>query len=122
VAALGAEEKLLMNAHLDAPLEAAVPVEVFKAEVRRWSERIGVEPTEIHIRDMKRKWASCSSRGRLTFDVDLLQEPAAVRAEVIVHELVHLKVPNHGKLFRNLVRSYLGREPSHQARSLTADG
>jgi predicted metal-dependent hydrolase len=26
---------------------------------------------------------------------------------VIVHELVHLKVPNHGKLFRSLVRAYL---------------
>lgn len=108
-----------MNPPLDAPLEAAVPVEVFKAEVRRWSERIGVVPTEIHVRDMKRKWASCSSRGRLTFDIDLLREPAPTRAEVIVHELVHLKVPNHGKLFRNLVRSYLGREPSRQAPSPT---
>ena len=90
-----------------APLERTVPVEVFKAEVRVWAERIGVEANEIYVRDMTRKWASCSSRGRLTFDIDLLLKPAEFRAEVIVHELVHLKVPNHGKLFRSLVRSYL---------------
>ena len=34
---------------------------------------------------------------------------AAVITEVIVHELLHLKVPNHGRLFRALLRAYLGR-------------
>jgi Protein of unknown function DUF45 len=45
-------------------LERTVPVEVFEAEVRKWAERIGVEANEIYARDMTRKWASCSSRGR----------------------------------------------------------
>ncbi len=89
------------------PLEELVPAEVFKAEVRAWSRRMDVEPKEVHIRPMKRKWASCSSNGRLTFSTDLLGEPAAFRAEVIVHELLHLKVPNHGKIFRSLLRAYL---------------
>lgn len=88
-------------------LEKVVPVEIFKADVRRWAERIGVEPKEIRLRSMARKWASCSSNGRLTFDTALLREPASFRAGVIVHELVHLKVPNHGRLFRSLVRAYL---------------
>ena len=113
--ALRAEEGLVMSRATLVPLERTVPVEVFKAEVRKWAERIGVEANEIYVRDMTRKWASCSSRGRLTFDVDLLREPAEFRSEVIVHELVHLKVPNHGKLFRSLVRSYLGREPSYRS-------
>jgi len=87
-------------------MEEIVPAEVFKAEVRAWAERIGVEPSEIHIRPMRRKWASCSSNGRLTFDLDLLHQPAAFRAEVIIHELLHLKVPNHGRLFRTLLEVY----------------
>jgi predicted metal-dependent hydrolase len=61
---------------------------------------------------MKRKWASCSSRGRLTFDADLLRQPAERRAEVIVHELLHLRVPNHGPLFRALLRAYLSERMS----------
>jgi hypothetical protein len=87
-------------------LEDIVPVEVFKAEVRTWAERIGVQPREIHIRPMKRKWASCSSNGRLTFNLDLLCQPSKVRAEVIIHELLHLRLPNHGRLFRALLEAY----------------
>lgn len=37
----------------------------------------------------------------------LLRQPASFRAEAIVHELLHLKVPNHGPLFRSLLRAYL---------------
>ncbi len=88
-------------------LEETVPTAIFKDEVRRWAGRIGVEPKEIHIRSMRRKWASCSSAGRLTFDTDLLRQPTGFRSEVIVHELLHLKVPNHGKVFRSLVRAHL---------------
>jgi predicted metal-dependent hydrolase len=94
------------------PLEDIVPVEVFKAEVRAWAERMGVQPREIHIRPMKRKWASCSSNGRVTFDRDLLRQPAQFRAEVIIHELLHLKIPNHGRLFRTLLRLYLSARTS----------
>lgn len=89
------------------PLEDLVPADLFKAEVRRWAGRIGVEPREIHLKPMKRKWASCSTRGRLTFDTDLLRQPPPFRDEVIVHELLHLKVPNHGKLFKALLRAHL---------------
>ena len=89
------------------PLEEVVPSEVLKAEVQTWARRMGVEPKEVHLRPMRRKWASCSSIGRLTFSADLLRQPASFRAEVIVHELLHLKVPNHGPLFRSLLRAYL---------------
>lgn len=98
-----------------APLEETVPEELFKAEVWAWAHRIGVEPREIHIRPMRRKWASCSSKGRLTFDVGLLRQPARFRAEVVVHELLHLKVPNHGKLFRALLQAHLGEHWGDQA-------
>ncbi len=70
-------------------------------------ERAGDRAAELVVQPMKQKWASCSSRGRLTFDSALLAQPAAFRDEVIVHELVHLKVPNHGPLFKALVRAHL---------------
>ena len=89
------------------PLEETVPADLFKAEVRAWAKRIGVEPTEIHLRYMRSKWASCSSNGRLTFNTDLLGEPAPFRREVIVHELLHLKVPNHGRVFKALLKAHL---------------
>ena len=90
-----------------APLERAVPRDVFRAEVAAWAKRIGVEPRELHVRRMTRKWGSCSTTGRLTFDTGLLAQPAEFRRRVIVEELLHLRVPNHGRVFRALLWAYL---------------
>lgn len=90
-------------------LEESLPGELLKAEVAAWAERMGVRPEQVTIRRMSRKWGSCSSAGRLTLDRDLLRQASPFRAEVIVHELLHLKYPNHrhGKAFRALVQAYL---------------
>ena len=104
------------------PLEHAVPVELFKAEVRAWAQRLGVEPSAIRVREMTRKWASCSSQGRLTFDTGLLRQPARFRAEVIVHELLHLKVRNHGPLFRALLRAHLAAAGYEEPDLMTSQG
>jgi predicted metal-dependent hydrolase len=96
------------------PLEELVPIAVFKAEVAAWARRIGVEPKEVRLQPMKRKWASCSRKGRLTFDPALLRQPAPFRARAIVHELLHLKVPHHGKLFQALFQAFLSQEEGEQ--------
>lgn len=87
--------------------DEVVGTDSFKLEVHQWATVVGVEIGEIHVRKMTRKWASSSTRGRLTFDVELLEEAQPRREEVIVHELVHLKVGSHGPLFRHLVRAFL---------------
>jgi predicted metal-dependent hydrolase len=94
-------------ASAELPPGAAITVEAFKAEVATWAQRLGVSPREVNVRSMRRKWGSCSTTGRLTFDSGLLHQPPSFRAEVIVHELLHLRLPNHGPLFRNLLRAYL---------------
>ncbi len=78
-----------------------------KQEVDGWARVIGISFNEIHVRSMKNKLACCSSRGRLTFNSSLLEEPKEFRSEVIVHELLHLRIPNHGKMFRAVMKSYL---------------
>jgi predicted metal-dependent hydrolase len=75
--------------------------------VRNWATRIGVKPARIQIRPMQTKWASVSTTGRMTFDVGLLTLPKELGEFVIVHELVHLLVPNHGKVFKSFMHAYL---------------
>jgi len=79
----------------------------FKEDVLALAKEVGVEPKEIHIRAMKKKWGSCSSRGRLTFDKKLLDEPKEARFKVILHELLHLRYPNHGRMFNSMLSTYL---------------
>lgn len=87
-----------------------IEISDFKNEVAHWSKEIGVIPKEVHVRYMKNKWASCSSAGRLTFSHELLNEPPEVRSKAVVHELLHIKYPNHGKMFKTLFVSYLRRQ------------
>ncbi|HZM06550.1 MAG TPA: M48 family metallopeptidase [Candidatus Saccharimonadales bacterium] len=84
-----------------------VAVADFKAQVAHWAIRIRAKPRQIRIQQMRRKWASCSTSGTVSFSTEVLAQPAAFREYVIVHELLHLKVPNHGKLFKTLLRAYI---------------
>jgi predicted metal-dependent hydrolase len=81
--------------------------EKLKAEIARWAAVLKVNPAQICIQRMTKKWASCSSKGRVCFSADLLHEPRPFQEVVIVHELLHLQVPNHGKLFKSLMNAYL---------------
>jgi predicted metal-dependent hydrolase len=74
---------------------------------RHWATRIGVKTTQIHLRTMRSKWASMSTAGRLTLNTDLLTIPRSLAEYVVVHELVHLLVPNHGKVFKSFLAAYL---------------
>jgi len=78
-----------------------------KAAVDVWIAKIKARPRQIRIQRMKRKWASCSNNGRVTFNSELLRQPYRFQEFVIVHELLHLKVPNHGKLFKSLLAAYV---------------
>ncbi len=89
------------------PLARPLLVDEFKGEVRAWAAHLDVEPVDIRVASMRRKWASCSTKGRVTFDSELLAQSKSVRREVIVHELLHMKVPNHGPLFRALLTTHL---------------
>ena len=83
-----------------------IGVRRFKREVEALASEIGVNVKEIHVRKMKRKWASCSSKGRLTFSTDLLSQPEDFRRKAMVHELLHMRYPNHGKMFNLLLASH----------------
>ena len=80
----------------------------FKARVLEWARKLNVDAHAIYIRPMSRKWASCSTAGTLSFNDELLGLPQELGDYVIVHELLHFSVPNHGKLWKSLMRAHLG--------------
>ncbi len=82
--------------------------ENFKARVLEWAEKLGVTVRALYVRPMRRKWASCSTAGNLNFNSELLEYDREIGDYVIVHELLHFSVPNHGKLWKSLMRAHLG--------------
>lgn len=90
----------------------------FKRKVQHWAEKLDIQVISIAIRPMKNKWASCSTNGRLNFDTSLLELRSDLQDYVIVHELLHFRVPNHGKLWKALMMAHLG-DYSKQEKELT---
>lgn len=80
--------------------------ETFKNVAQTWAVRIGVTPNGVYLRRMTSKWGSCSPKGRICFALDLLVESQDFHL-AIVHELLHLQIPNHGRLFKSLLSAYL---------------
>ncbi len=81
----------------------------FKDRVRLWAQKIGVSQKlrSIHIRPMKNKLASCSSKGIISFDPCVLEMDREELDKIIVHELLHLRYKNHRKLFKMVLKAYL---------------
>jgi len=80
----------------------------FKDRIRHFADQIGVRVKSISLRPMSKKWASCSTSGNLNFNDDLLGMQKKLGDYVIVHELLHFRTPNHGKLWKSLMRIYVG--------------
>jgi predicted metal-dependent hydrolase len=81
--------------------------EELKWAARHWAVRMSVKMPQIHVRRMRSKWASMSTGGRLTLNADLIALPKDLGDYVIVHELVHLLAPSHGKLFKSFMFAYM---------------
>ena len=80
----------------------------FKDAVKGWAVKLDVRTRSISLRPMKNKWASCSSKGNLNFNEELLALGKQIGNYVIVHELLHFRYPNHGRVWKSLMRAYLG--------------
>jgi hypothetical protein len=72
-----------------------------------WAARLAVEVARVQIRAMRTKWASCSSRGTLTVNRELLELEDGLIAYVLVHELLHLRFPGHGKGWQAMMGAYV---------------
>lgn len=85
-------------------------------KLAEWNKHYGFIYNRVAIKNTKTSWGSCSLRGNLNFNYRLLFLPEPLTDYVIVHELCHLREPNHSARFWSLVAQTF---PSH--RSLRAE-
>ena len=90
-----------------AMIDAFTPAARLRRRVDHWSVRLRVMPRVVRILQMTRKWGSCSTAGTISLAIDLDEQDRRFQDFVIVHELLHLKVPSHGRLFKALMTVYV---------------
>ena len=74
-------------------------IEIFMPDV----ERYGAAQPEVRIQWMKKRWGSCTSKGVMTFNIELVKAPIHCIDYVVLHELCHLVHPNHSPEFYRLL-------------------
>jgi predicted metal-dependent hydrolase len=65
------------------------------------------EPSSMVVRASKSRWGSCSPKGRISISSELIKLDDRFYEYIIVHELCHLKHPNHGRGFYSLLEELL---------------
>jgi predicted metal-dependent hydrolase len=71
-----------------------------------WAPTIGVHPKRIAIKEQKTRWGSCSSRGNINYNWRIIMAPPEVIDYLVIHELCHLRVPNHSQTFWQEVEKF----------------
>lgn len=78
------------------------PTQELRRRALAWAMKLRVNP-----RGMRRKWDSCSSAGTVTLASDLVDQDLDFQDFVIAHELLHLRVPTHGRRFKALMNAHV---------------
>jgi predicted metal-dependent hydrolase len=81
--------------------------------VKHYSSITGIRRNWLTITNAQTRWGSCSHKGNLCFSWRLIMAPLEIIDYVVVHELVHVQIKDHSKVFWKKVESIV---PDYRAR------
>lgn len=80
--------------------------EFLSARLSRQAEIMGLEYNQVFIKNQKTRWGSCSSRKNINLNQNLIFFDLPLVDYLLVHELSHIKFPNHSAAFWRHVEQY----------------
>ena len=81
---------------------------LFLKFVEKWLEILDEHVEKVAIKPMKTRWGSCNYvKKYINLNIELIKRTPFEIEYVILHELTHLKYPNHGKGFYNYIERYM---------------
>lgn len=82
--------------------------EKFLELVNKYEQVLNKQVNGIRIKTMKTRWGSCNVRTRnINLNLELIKKPQECIEYVVLHELAHLKHPNHSKQFWEYVGMHM---------------
>jgi predicted metal-dependent hydrolase len=92
-------KELLSNWYLQ---KAKAKLQAIAAPLIETFKKYKVEPSEIVLRNMPTRWGSCTPKGKIILNPELIKAPKGCIEYVITHELCHLIHHNHTQKFIEL--------------------
>jgi predicted metal-dependent hydrolase len=97
---------------IDEPLKIPFPEAAARKMLRSRAEELaglyGFSINRVFIRRQKTRWGSCSGKNNINLNLKLASLPEMLRDYVILHELVHTRIKNHGRDFWQELGRYVG--------------
>ncbi len=88
--------------------------------LKQMAEKFGFSYNKVSIRNNRRNWGSCSSQNNISLNLQMMKMPMELIDYILLHELVHTEVKNHGPKFwerLNEVSSNRARELASQVKT-----
>lgn len=114
---LFAPEGMILSARTDEPEKRKAALESFyRKEVETEAKKLlpvlsamtGLSPEKIAVRKMGRRWGTCYHReGTVNLSLSLAEYPPVCLSYVLLHELLHLRYPDHGRAFHAALDRYM---------------
>lgn len=81
---------------------ASIKFAKYLAECKKMFSRYPLKEIKIELRNMPKRWGSCTVKGKIILNPELIKAPRRCIEYVLIHELCHTKYPNHSNSFFNL--------------------
>lgn len=78
-----------------------------KERLKRYSKLTELTPSSVVLKDQEKRWGSCTKKGELLINWRIMMAPLRIVDYVLVHEMAHLKVPDHSEAFWSYLRSIM---------------
>ena len=82
------------------------------------AEKYNFEYQKITIRNNKRNWGSCSSKNNISLNLQMMKLPNNLIDYILLHELVHTEIKNHGEKFWEKLNSITNNKARELAKQV----
>ncbi len=108
-------------AFIDAQLTALYRFEakrLLPVRIAELARRNGFSYNKVTIRNNRRNWGSCSSQNNISLNLQMMKLPVHLIDYILLHELAHTKIKNHGPKFWELLNEISGGKARELAREV----
>ena len=87
---------------------------ILEIYLEKYTKLMELYPKKIKIKPLKSAWGICYSSGTITFNLNLVKVPLNIIEYLVIHELGHLKHPNHSKEYWEYIGKYIENPKSYR--------